>query len=88
MLPTPPKWLDKLLEFICADRFLDELQGDLHELFYRNLDEHGIKKAKWKYLLSVLFAIRFYRLPSISQFIPTTMWNLHFFTRLSLCKTT
>lgn len=86
MLPTPPKWLDTLLEFICADRFIDELQGDLHELFYRNLEEHGPQKAKWKYLWSVLFAVRIYRLPAISQFIPTTMWNLHFLLAFRYAK--
>jgi hypothetical protein len=32
-LSQPPLWADKLLEWLCPDNLLEEIQGDLQELF-------------------------------------------------------
>ena len=34
---TPPKWAEKLLEWYCRTDVLEDLQGDLHEFFEKNL---------------------------------------------------
>jgi len=45
-MPTPPKWMDKLLSWICKDDVLENVQGDLHELFYDRVERLGERKAK------------------------------------------
>jgi hypothetical protein len=42
--PLPPPWADKLLEWLCPDNLLEEVQGDLQELFEERLEEVGEKK--------------------------------------------
>lgn len=80
---SPPRWLDQLLEWFCADEFLEIVQGDLHEMYYRNLQEKGRFKAKWNYLGDVLslfrpFALGF-NLPHF-QITTTDMYRNYFTT--------
>ncbi|MDQ4140869.1 MAG: permease prefix domain 2-containing transporter, partial [Bacteroidota bacterium] len=56
--PQPPRWADKLLEWFCAPHLLEELQGDLHEEFYYQVDRLGLSRARWYYVLEVLGFIR------------------------------
>jgi len=62
MVERPPKWADRFLSFICSDKYIDELQGDLHEMYFRNLELVGRRKACLRFVLEVLLAFRFYRL--------------------------
>lgn len=50
----PPKWADALLEWYCAPNLLDEIQGDLHEVFYARCKEKGLCYAQFFYVLDVL----------------------------------
>ncbi|MEQ8581288.1 MAG: ABC transporter permease [Marinoscillum sp.] len=54
---TPPKWLDRLLSWYCRPELLEDLQGDLHEYYHRNL-HRGRFRANIIYLLDV---IKFFR---------------------------
>jgi predicted permease len=56
--PEPPLWADKLLEWFCAPHLLEEVQGDLHERFQKNLRVFGVKIARREYVWSVLSFIR------------------------------
>jgi putative ABC transport system permease protein len=56
--PSPPQWADKLLEWLCPYDLLEEVQGDLHELFEERLEEVGEKRARKEYFLSVLGYMR------------------------------
>ena len=53
-IKAPPKWVDLILEKCIAPHLLEDLQGDLYEVFYNNLTTVGVAKAKWKYTLSAL----------------------------------
>jgi putative ABC transport system permease protein len=55
---NPPRWADKILESFCAPHLLEEVQGDLHELYGSWLEEHGKSKARWFY---AWHAIKFFR---------------------------
>ncbi len=50
----PPRWASKLLEWLCPDDLLEEVQGDLQELFEERAAEAGGKQAQREYVLSVL----------------------------------
>jgi hypothetical protein len=56
----PPQWADKLLEWLCPDELLEEVQGDLQELFEERAAEAGERQARREYILSVLGYLRPY----------------------------
>jgi putative ABC transport system permease protein len=69
--PTPPDWANKLLEWLCPDDLLEEVQGDLLELFEERVAEAGQKQASREYVLSVLGYLR----PFALNGKPTTNLN-------------
>lgn len=77
-MANPPKWIVKLLRFFCSDRFIDELEGDLHEFYERNFESYGKEIANRKYLWDVLFSFRLYRvkIPSKLGIQPMIKFNL------------
>lgn len=73
----PPRWADKLLEWLCPDKLLEEIQGDLHELFEERLAEVGERQARREYVHYVLGFLRpytFKRQPS--KYPPTTYTDM------------
>ena len=56
----PPKWATKLLRAYCRPELLEDLQGDLHEFFERNLRTRGAFMARLIYILDVLKFFRPY----------------------------
>ncbi|MBC7921905.1 MAG: ABC transporter permease, partial [Ferruginibacter sp.] len=54
----PPRWANKLLAWRCPDYLLEEVQGDLHELFEERVAEVGLKRARRQYALDVLGFLR------------------------------
>jgi len=62
----PPKYYSLLFRWFCKDDFLEELQGDLEEKFYENLEEKGLSYAKKTYRKEVLLMIR----PSVIYQVP------------------
>jgi putative ABC transport system permease protein len=57
-LPTPPKWPDKLLEWLCPDSLLEEVQGDLQERYKLRVQKLGESKARRLYTNEVLSFVR------------------------------
>lgn len=51
---APPKWADKLLEWFFDGYQVEEIQGDLYEVFARRMNEIGLKKARRMYWIDVL----------------------------------
>ncbi len=74
----PPKWALRFLEWTCSAAHLDELQGDLLELYHRELEEQGSPNARRRFAWRALVSPRWYRLPHLSQFQPTVMYKSHF----------
>jgi putative ABC transport system permease protein len=50
----PPKLAIRFLRWYCRAELVDEVEGDLYELFQRRAEEQGIWKAKILYWLNVL----------------------------------
>ncbi|MBA4850638.1 ABC transporter permease [Emticicia sp. BO119] len=55
---TPPHWADRLLEWFCAPHLLEEVQGDLHERFQKNIRLFGVQTARIEYIKGVMGFIR------------------------------
>lgn len=54
----PPKWADWFLALFCNPKLLEQLQGDVHELFYWRLEEKGFRRAKWSFVWDVIRLFR------------------------------
>lgn len=53
----PPAWANDFLEWFCAPHLLEEIQGDLHEVFHKRCRERGVRKAKILFALDVLASV-------------------------------
>ena len=58
----PPKWANRFLAWYCRPSLLEDLEGDLHEYFERNLKAKGARYARLIYIIDVLKFLRFYTL--------------------------
>jgi putative ABC transport system permease protein len=65
--PEPPKWANQLLHFFCASHLVEELEGDLEELFEQRLKSGTIQKARLRYAIDVLSLIRPFALKRRTQ---------------------
>ncbi len=55
---TPPKWSRRLLRLFIHDEYLEEIEGDLEEVFNDDLEMYSIKEARRKYSFGVLKVFR------------------------------
>ncbi|MCE7994539.1 MAG: FtsX-like permease family protein [Roseivirga sp.] len=81
----PPKWASKLLEWYCRPELLEDLQGDLHEYFDRNLASKGPGRAKLNFVLDVFKFIRPYtirKLEILNNLTTIVMFKNYFKTSL------
>jgi putative ABC transport system permease protein len=60
---SPPRWADRFLEWYCNPALLEEIQGDAHELYYR---ESKASKRKAD-LLFIWNVIRFFKWKNIKR---------------------
>lgn len=61
---TPPKWADRFIEWYCNPDLLEQIQGDVHELYQWRIIENGSEKAKKAFIRDVL---RFFRWKNIKR---------------------
>lgn len=54
----PPKWADRFLAWYCHPDLLEDLQGDLYEIFEQKQQQSGTTKAKYLYIWLVLRSFR------------------------------
>ncbi len=52
--PKPPRWAQRLLSWYCRQEILEDLEGDLNEVFDRNCRAHGAFRAKLIYCVDVI----------------------------------
>jgi len=64
----PPRWATKFLNWYCKPALFEDLSGDLHEYFQRNVKSKGIRRAKLIYIIDVFKFLRPYTLRN-PQFI-------------------
>jgi len=51
---TPPRLATRFLHWYCRPELLDEVEGDLYELFQRRVQRQSVRKAQLLYWLNVL----------------------------------
>ncbi len=50
----PPRRAQRFLRWFCAESFIEELEGDLFELFQEDVAAHGLDKANRRYVFNVV----------------------------------
>ncbi|GAB4242901.1 MAG: ABC transporter permease [Ekhidna sp.] len=58
MSTSPPKWPKRILEIFIKKEYLEEIEGDLEEVFQDDLERFSIKKAKLHYTQGVFHLLR------------------------------
>ncbi|MEM6963824.1 MAG: ABC transporter permease [Bacteroidota bacterium] len=71
---TPPRWANRFLNWYCDPARLDEIEGDLHEIFLLRTKRYGLRKAQLLYLKEVLL---FFRPIAFKPLNPTIMISLY-----------
>ena len=72
--PTgPPRWMDRIVELYCRPELLEDLQGDLHEYYERNLRKSR-SRANLIFFIDVL---KFFRLYTVRK--PKILGQMNFF---------
>ncbi len=59
---APPRWAERLLSWYAGRAHIEDLQGDLEEIFYDEVEQLSIRKAKFNYCHQVLALIFSYAL--------------------------
>ena len=54
----PPKWANRLLHAFCASHLVEEIEGDLNELFEQRLRSDTLQKARFRYVVDVFSLIK------------------------------
>ncbi|WP_218919456.1 ABC transporter permease [Spirosoma aerolatum] len=54
----PPRFATYLLRWFLASHRLEELEGDLDELFRQRIREVGLREARWRYVRDVMSSLR------------------------------
>lgn len=54
----PPQWPLKLLRFFVKKEYIEEIEGDMEEMFYENAERLSLKKARRIYALEILKLLR------------------------------
>ena len=57
-LIDPPQWPLKFLRLFIKDEYLEEIEGDMEEIFYNNVEQLSIKKARRMYTREMLKLLR------------------------------
>ncbi|MCB0609793.1 MAG: ABC transporter permease [Lewinella sp.] len=56
--PTPPEWPLKFLRLIIRDQYLEEIEGDMEEVFRDHLEQYAVSKARRLYAWESLKLLR------------------------------
>jgi ABC-type antimicrobial peptide transport system permease subunit len=55
---TPPQGPLKFLRFLLKKEYLEEIEGDMEELFHENVEHHSYRRAKFIYTYEILKLLR------------------------------
>ena len=83
MRKQPPRIGKKILKWFVHAEFLEEVEGDLDEVFYERMNRQSLLRAKILYMADVVHAIRPYRQFRMSRNLSHEIMNL-VFLRLAL----
>lgn len=76
---SPPKWADRFLEWYCNPALLEDIQGDVYELFERSLKKKNRRFASWQFAWNVLRFFRWANIKRSKKSNPSVMMYQNYF---------
>src|SRR5690349_11890102 len=73
---TPPRWADRFLAWYCNPELLEEIQGDIHELYFERLHTEGKRMADLKFAYDVLRFFRWSNIRGDADPHKPSRWNM------------
>ena len=80
----PPRLADQLLNFFCAPHLLEEIQGDLHERYRRDIQRIGQAEANRRYWLNALGFVRPSAIKRLPEHAPKPLLTVMFRNYLTI----
>lgn len=77
MKVSPPKRPLQFLRWFCREDYLEEIEGDLVELFEKRAEASSLKKAKWKFLWDVITSFKLRNIKALKSTPPLIMFQHH-----------
>jgi|GEM_PF-137140 putative ABC transport system permease protein len=77
----PPRLADRLFEWYCDNAAIEDLHGDMEELFYSNLEKMPLARAKrkyWQQTISLIFSYAIKKRKRQSAYPPTSYPFSHY----------
>ena len=68
-MKQPPKWIDRVLEYLLRDRFVDEVLGDLHEWYEWKQGVYSRPKLVRAYWWNAFRAIRLHQMKNVKNLL-------------------
>ncbi|HTF20911.1 MAG TPA: permease prefix domain 2-containing transporter [Chryseolinea sp.] len=76
----PPTWPGRILEWFCSSLLVEEMQGDLLELYEKWTRKYGMRRARLLYVLQALRFLRPYAFKRMSTKNHSTIMITSYFT--------
>lgn len=68
---SPPEFLLQFFRWFCNPDYVEDIEGDLQEIFHRNAEAKGLRRARWLFAIHVLKLFR----PSLIR--PIIKFRIH-----------
>lgn len=76
--PCPPRLADKIFRWYCSNAMIEDLHGDVEEIFHENLSRMSAGQAKWHYwrqVFSLMFSYAVRKRKAGASFHPYSSHN-------------
>lgn len=73
--PSPPRWAERLLTWFCRPEILEEILGDLYEVFEVRSSDQSERTAQWRFVWDVLRSFRLSTIRSPHLYIFSAMFQ-------------
>jgi putative ABC transport system permease protein len=73
MKHNPPGFAKRILRWFCHAEFIEEVEGDLNELFEQRIQQRGLFNARIHYFLDVLHSTNIYRTKPRKKVYPQSL---------------
>lgn len=73
---SPPKWADRFLEWYCDKSLVNEIQGDLHEIYHLRSQKIGPVRAQLLFIWEVLRSFKSSNIKNSNRYKNLTYFNM------------
>jgi putative ABC transport system permease protein len=72
----PPRWPLKFIRPFLKAQYLEEIEGDMEEIFFNNVERMSLRKARWFYTVEMLNLLRPSLMKNMTLFNSITQYGM------------